>query len=63
MRAELTSSQDKHVNFDELKDGYHEAVARARRLNSDAAEQGEPGRNPTTLVCELTEAIRLASTT
>jgi hypothetical protein len=48
---------DKHVQFDDYKDGYQDAVRRARFLDQLAESMGEPGRNPTTGVHVLTESI------
>jgi RloB-like protein len=49
---------DKKVQFELYKDGYDEAVKRAKRLDALALSVGEPGRNPTTNVFELTETIK-----
>lgn len=49
---------DKGVSFNSYKDGYLQAVARARRLAEEATSDGEPYRNPTTGVYRLTELIR-----
>jgi hypothetical protein len=49
---------DKKINFEDFKDGYEKAVARARRLDEDAERLNEPGRNPTTGVWRLTESIK-----
>lgn len=48
---------DKKVDFGIYKDGYTKAVERARSLAKLADSIGEPGRNPTTGVYELTEKI------
>jgi hypothetical protein len=48
---------DKKVDFGIYKDGYTKAVERARSLTKLAESIGEPGRNPTTGVYELTEKI------
>jgi hypothetical protein len=48
---------DKHLDFDKLAPGVAESTRRARRLDEDAEEEGEPGRNPTTGVYRLTDAI------
>lgn len=58
MVASEVPGYGKHVAFKALEGGYHEAVRRARRLDEAAAEAGEAGRNPTTGVFRLTEAIR-----
>jgi len=48
---------DKHIDFDALKDGYEAAVRRAEKLEADAAAAGEPNREPTTEVFHLTNSI------
>jgi hypothetical protein len=48
---------DKKIDFDVYSDGYERAVQRAKRLDRLAEDIGEPGRNPTTNVYELTETI------
>jgi len=45
------------LNFDTLASWVDDATRRARRLDEDAAEEGEPGRNPTTGVHRLTVSI------
>ena len=57
LRREYQKDYDKHVDFDALKPGYEAAMARARRLDADADEAGEPGRNPTTGFHRLTASI------
>jgi hypothetical protein len=49
---------DKHVDYTTYAAGYSQAVARAKKMDQDAAEAHEPHRNPTTGVYELTELIR-----
>lgn len=49
---------EKDINFMNISSGYSEAVSRAQKLESDAIEEGEDGRNPTTGVWRLTESIR-----
>jgi hypothetical protein len=49
---------DKHVDYATYAPGYSQAVARAKKMDQDAREAGEPHRNPTTGVYELTELIR-----
>jgi len=61
MMREFVTNYDKHVDFAQLIAGYDKAVARAQRLDHEATEQGEPGRNPTTSIYVLTEAIRWGS--
>ncbi len=48
---------DKKVDYKDYRDGYERAVERARRLDKLATDVGEAGRNPTTGVYKLTEAI------
>jgi hypothetical protein len=48
---------DKHLDFATLQGGVHDATLRAARLDRDAEEEGEPGRNPTTGVYRLTTSI------
>jgi hypothetical protein len=49
---------DKHIDFKIYAEGYPQAVQRARKMQDDAEEAGEPNRNPTTGIYELTELIR-----
>lgn len=49
---------DKHLRFGDFRGGYDDAVRRAAALDADAERMGETGRNPTTGVYRLTEAIR-----
>lgn len=49
---------DKAIDFPKVHPGYTDAIRRARGLDGEAARHGEPGRNPTTGVYRLTEAIR-----
>ena len=48
----------KHVPFGALRDGYSEAVQRARKLDTRHIEIGAEGDNPSTNVYILTERIR-----
>jgi hypothetical protein len=48
---------EKAVDFAMLKGGYRDAVGRATRLDLEARDVDEVGRNPTTGVYRLTEAI------
>ncbi|MEO5338687.1 MAG: RloB family protein [Magnetospirillum sp. WYHS-4] len=48
---------DKHLQFDTVERGVENAVRRASRLDAEAAEVGERGRNPTSGVYNLTESI------
>ena len=47
----------KRLNFDDLIGGVSKATTRARRLDDDAVEMGEAGRNPTTGFYLLTDSI------
>jgi hypothetical protein len=49
---------DKELDFARLHPGYADAVRRAKALDVAATRAGRPGRNPTTGVAALTEAIR-----
>jgi RloB-like protein len=49
---------DKGVDYAKYSDGYLQAVKRATRLATTAANVGESGRNPSTDVYKLTEIIR-----
>ncbi|MDX6712368.1 MAG: hypothetical protein QOH96_3384, partial [Blastocatellia bacterium] len=49
---------DKHVSFDVLRDGYFEAVKRARQLEKQHETAGPRNGNPSTDVHHLTEKIR-----
>ncbi len=49
---------DKHIDFMECQEGYHDAVRRARGLDESADAESESGRNPTTGFWRLTESIR-----
>jgi hypothetical protein len=49
---------DKELDFAAMHGGYQRAVARAGELDRAADQAGRPGRNPTTGVHRLTEAIR-----
>jgi hypothetical protein len=61
VRAELQihmPNYDKELDFARMKSNYAQAVQRAQELDDEAARHEEPGRNPTTGVRHLTEAIR-----
>lgn len=51
----------KHVRFAQVRQGYMSAVKRAQRLEQQAVEAENIGRNPSTGVWRLTESIRLNS--
>jgi hypothetical protein len=51
------SKDNKHVTFPDLQTGYSDAVRRALRLDDDAKQANEEGRNPSTGFWRLTEAI------
>jgi len=55
---EYVPQYDKHVDNALYAAGYPQAVARASKMDKDAKDAGEPHRNPTTGVHELTELIR-----
>jgi RloB-like protein len=56
--SKFVHGYDKHIRYDSYVGGYREAVSRARQMAESAAKDGDPGRNPTTGVYELTELIR-----
>lgn len=68
--AHLTTSQasrfikkhlpnyDKHVRFEDVADGYPDAVRRAESLDRRHADLGSEGGNPSTGMYRLTERIR-----
>lgn len=49
---------DKALDFPKMNAGYGDAVGRAMDLDAEALRHESPGRNPTTGVYRLTEAIR-----
>lgn len=49
--------REKHLDIDRLIAGYDDAFRRAERLERDALEAGEEGRDPTTEVFHLTDSI------
>lgn len=55
---QYVAGYDKGVSFDAYLPGYDDAVRRAQLIERDASEQGEAGRNPTTGMHHLTQAIR-----
>ncbi len=57
MMKDFIKDYDKNVNFKHYAQDYERAVERAKKLDTLAAQVGEPGRNPTTNVYELTESI------
>jgi hypothetical protein len=48
---------DKHIDFQDCRQGYGDAVRRAKRLDDDAQQDDEEGRNPSTGFWRLTEEI------
>jgi RloB-like protein len=48
---------EKHMNFEDYSPGYQNAVRRAKELRALAESIRDLGRNPSTGVYELTEAI------
>jgi len=58
MLAELMPGvEEKHLNFEQLIEGYDDAYRRAERMERAAIESGEEGRDPTTEVFHLTDSI------
>jgi hypothetical protein len=55
--AEKLPGYDKHLRFDDLASGVEDATRRASALHTQADEEGESHRNPTTGVYRLTESI------
>lgn len=55
--AEKLPGYHKHLRFDDLARGVDDAERRARALQTQADEEGEPHRNPTTGLYRLTESI------
>ena len=49
---------DKHVNYDDYRNGYQEAARRASKLTDVNLKACTPGNNPSTGVHYLTESIR-----
>lgn len=58
MLAGFIPDYDKHVDFELFKSGYPPAVKRAQRLDEQASDDGEEGRNPTTGMYRLTQSIQ-----
>ena len=58
MLVEHVPNYHKHVEYSTYSDGYPQAVDRANQMDRSASEANEPGRNPTTAACNLTELIR-----
>ena len=56
-----TGGSTKHVDFSKYESGYQDAVRRAALLTKTALEDGEPRRNPTTTVYQLTVSIDSAA--
>ncbi|MFB1486562.1 MULTISPECIES: hypothetical protein [unclassified Thiocapsa] len=56
-KQQYIAAYDKHLDFMHLSTGIADAARRARRLDDEAKEEGEPGRNPSTGVYRLTESI------
>ncbi len=57
MLQEHIPGYSKDVDFANISHGYKSAVLRAEKLENEAREDGEDGRNPTTGVWRLTESI------
>jgi hypothetical protein len=58
MLKQHIADYDKHVRFSDLEKGYSDAVRRELRLDGDAEQAHEEGRNPMTGFWRLTEKIR-----
>lgn len=56
--ATFLPGYEKHPDMALVLHGYEKAKERAERLDKDAADMGEAGRNPTATVHLLTESIR-----
>jgi hypothetical protein len=48
----------KHIRFEDVAEGYEDAVSRARALERRQDDAGSPGGNPSTRMHRLTERIR-----
>lgn len=59
MLAIYLPGSGKHLDMARVLPGYPNALERARRLDADAIAMAEEGRNPSTGVYRLTEAIRV----
>jgi hypothetical protein len=57
MLGGFIAGYDKHLNFAAVEQGITDAVRRARRLDLEAIDEGEAGRNPSTGVYLLIESI------
>jgi hypothetical protein len=57
MLKKFLPDYDKHFDFDRVADLVDRAAKRARRLDKEAKQVGEPLRNPTTGFYRLTESI------
>jgi hypothetical protein len=57
MVGEYLPGYDKHLDFERVAPGLEDAVRRARRLDRDAQEEGESGRNPSTGFYRLADSI------
>jgi len=58
MLKKFIPDYDKHVDFEQCKGGYADAVARAESLDQIAERDHEANRNPTTGMYRLTRRIR-----
>nr|WP_254330779.1 RloB family protein [Corallococcus exiguus] len=58
MLAGFVPDYNKHVDFELFKEGYPAAAKRAKRLDEQASDDGEEGRNPSTGVYRLTQSIQ-----
>jgi hypothetical protein len=57
LMKEYVAEYDKKVKFENYLAGYERAIERAKKLDRLAEEVKDPGRNPTTGVYKLAEAI------
>lgn len=57
LKEQYLPDYDKHIDFAEMSSGYQNAVDRAKRLEKDAEEENDAGRNPTTGIWRLTQSI------
>jgi hypothetical protein len=57
MVGQYLPGYDKHLDFARVAPGLDDAVRRAQRLDRDAQDEGEPGRNPSTGAYRLVESI------
>lgn len=56
--SKFVKGYKKHISFQDLRNGYEEAVKRAEKLEAHHIDIGSEGGNPSTSVYKLTERIR-----